>query len=135
MQIEVDFEVWKALTLRRAAESVTYNDVLRDLLELGPWAAKEAPTRGSIVAQGQGYFAVGRHLPHGTKLRARYKGRLYTGEVSDGRIITEGRTFKSLSAAARGITDTNVNGLRFWHAKRPGEEEWTLVAGLRKDVS
>jgi hypothetical protein len=31
-QIGVDFEVFKELTARRASESVTYNDVIRELL-------------------------------------------------------------------------------------------------------
>ena len=30
--IEVDFEVYKQLTVRRATEQVTYNDVIRGLL-------------------------------------------------------------------------------------------------------
>jgi hypothetical protein len=33
--LDVDFEVFKALTNRRATESVTYNDVIRELLGLG----------------------------------------------------------------------------------------------------
>ena len=34
--IEVDFEVFKALTVRRATESMTCNDVIRELLKLPP---------------------------------------------------------------------------------------------------
>ena len=132
MQIEVDFDVWKTLTALRSSESVSYNDVLRKLLKLGPAGGAGSGAAPSDTEE-QGYDAVGRFLPHGTKLQARYKGRLYVGEISRGRIITEGKTFRSLSAAAKGITATNINGLRFWCAKRPGESDWTLVTGLKRD--
>jgi hypothetical protein len=41
-----------------------------------------------------------------------------------------GKIFNSLSAAAKDITETNINGLRFWRAQLPSESRWVLVAGL-----
>ena len=32
--IEIDFDVYKALTMKRTSQEVTYNDVLRELLDL-----------------------------------------------------------------------------------------------------
>jgi hypothetical protein len=135
MQIEVDFEVWKALTLRRASEDVTYNAVLRDLLELPPLEEARPATPAKVDRKNLGYVAVGRYLPAGTKLRAKYKGITYYAEIGDGKIRSQGgKIFNSLSAAARDVTGNNVNGLRFWHAKRPADFEWTPVEALKKDV-
>ena len=36
MTIEIDFDVFKELTNRRKTENVSYNDVLRELLNLNP---------------------------------------------------------------------------------------------------
>jgi hypothetical protein len=47
--IEVDFEVFKELTNRRAAESVTYNDVIRDLLG---WKQKSGESAASHTTWG-----------------------------------------------------------------------------------
>lgn len=54
--VEVDFDVYKQLTVRRTTEDVSYNDVIRELLGLGqskPSAAKEAtgPSPGDWVAK------------------------------------------------------------------------------------
>ena len=35
-EIEIDFDVFKLLTVMRLSENMTYNDVLRKLLELDP---------------------------------------------------------------------------------------------------
>lgn len=78
-------------------------------------------------------MAAGRHLPNGTRLKATYKGREYLAEVKEGRIVSAGgKVFSSLSSAASDITNNNVNGLRFWRAYRPGDEEWVMVASFAK---
>jgi hypothetical protein len=51
--IEVDFEVFKALTARREQESVTPNDVLRGLLGLGSGAVPFRFRRQARRAQTQ----------------------------------------------------------------------------------
>jgi len=123
MQIDVDFDVWKALTARREAEAVSYNDVLREMLGLAK--------RKAVNTRTAGYSAGGRHLPNGTELKAEYKGTVYLAGIENGKILSAGgKSFGSLSAAARDITGNNVNGLRFWRAKRPGDDQWLLVAGL-----
>lgn len=135
MQIEIDFDVFKELTVRRASEQVTYNDVLRDLLGL-----KGRPSQEHLSALsgpiGAGYLAAGRLLPDGTELQVRYKGKDYQARIQSGRVVSAGgKFFKSLSAAASDVTNTNVNGLRFWRAKRPGDVTFTLVAALPQDAA
>jgi hypothetical protein len=128
MHIEIDFQVFKALTALRESESVSYNDVLRRLLTLTPHESE--PSTGE-ERKPSGYMAAGRHLPDGTQLQATYKGKEYRAEVKRGRIVSAGgKLFNSLSAAAKDITETNVNGLRFWKAQLPSDLRWVLVAGL-----
>lgn len=52
--IDVDFEVYKALTIRRETEEMTYNDVLRHLLSLGEQKSSENVTEnlGALVYKG-----------------------------------------------------------------------------------
>ena len=130
MQIEIDFELFKTLTAMRESERVSLNDVIRRLAKL-PVAATVGVETGDDTPSG--YMASGRHLPNGTALRADYKGTEYSAEIVNGRIVSKGgKLFNSLSAAAKDITKNNVNGLRFWKAKRPSDEQWILVAGIPK---
>lgn len=59
--IQIDFDVYKALTLRRASEDVTCNDVLRELLGLNV-AKKKPPSsfqslKNSFTCQGKVFSA------------------------------------------------------------------------------
>ena len=124
--IEVDFEVFKALTSRRATEEVTYNDVIRGLLEL---VARPAPR---VVPIQQGATFKGVFFPDGTLFRAVYKGQTYTAEIKNGSWIgSDGLARNSPSEAAVKITKKNWNGWRFWHCKRPGDPGWQLIDNLR----
>src|SRR6266508_5115739 len=60
-----------------------------------------------------------RNLSVGTKLYARYKGQTYTAEVIDKEggtayRLSDGREFKSPSAAGTAITEKACNGWAFW---------------------
>ena len=125
MQIEIDFDVWKALTVRRETENVSYNDVLRNLLQLKIPTQVEPLQSGDSRSGGRSFHSRGLVLPHGTKLRATYKGRSYLARIEDGEWIDDsGLKHSSPSAAARHITGSNVNGLRFWQGNRPDVEGW-----------
>lgn len=136
MQIDIDFEVYKALTSMRRAEEHAYNDVLRELLSLPPREVKVVEAVGTAVGtssavavglavKAQGLHSRGLFLPEGTELRAIYKGSEYHAVVKNGIIDNHaGDTFASPSAAAGAITETTVNGWRFWEAKRPNDLNW-----------
>lgn len=131
MQIEIDFEVYKQLTARRLHEEHSYNDVLRELLNL-PAQASEAigPSSAtpSLPGEARGFALRTGTLPDGTQLKAAYKKTEYRAEISNGRWIDEaGNEHSSPSAAASAISNTNVNGLRFWQAKRPQDRDWTRL--------
>lgn len=134
-QIDIDFEVWKELTLRRSSENVSYNDVIRELLGLSP-AASPAPGTVLFGEKPPGYSFRNLFLPDGTKLRARYKGTTYYAEIRDGRWLDHfGKEHASPSAAANNITATSVNGWRFWEARRPQDTEWRKIDALPQSQS
>jgi hypothetical protein len=128
VQIDIDFEVFKALTALRKRESHTYNDVLRELLKLGPspnQAVSETASAKGLLLRG------GLFLPDGTRLRVTYKGIEYLAEIRNGRWIDQaGTEHASPSSAAQHITRTNVNGWRFWEAKRPSDTDWRKLDAL-----
>ncbi|MGY4617255.1 hypothetical protein ACVWZ4_002482 [Bradyrhizobium sp. USDA 4472] len=122
--IEVDFDVFKELTIRRATEATTYNDVIRELLGLDKKAVVAASSGGATFK--------GAHFPEGTKFRATYKGRTYDAEIRSGVWrSSDGGTRNSPSEAAVKITGKHWNGWRFWHCLRPGDTEWQLIDQLR----
>lgn len=123
--IEVDFQVWQALTARRASKEVTENDVLRDLLGLN--SAEKAEDGGP------GWTWKGVNLPNGTELRAEYKGREYAAKIIRNEWIQGGEAMSSPSQAAYQITKGGVNGWTFWQAKTPGSNEWLMLSKIRSD--
>ena len=124
MQIDIDFEVFKALTARRRDEGHTYNEVIRELLGI-PRAADPKGNDSPPLGEKRSFESRDLSLPHGTQLRATYKGSVYTARIEDGRWIDEdGIEHGSPSAAARHITGNSVNGLRFWQGKRPTDTGW-----------
>lgn len=81
-QTDIDFEVFKELTNRRPAESVTYSDVIRDLQKL------PKPTAKSIkpLAGGSKPWVVSdTTFPVGPEFMADYIGQTYASIVKDGK--------------------------------------------------
>lgn len=141
MQIEVDFEVVKALVAKLEHEGDTYNEVIRRLLGL---SAAEAPRFGEIDLPGQpdvvatfgaptgGVWFSGVFFPDGTRFRATYKGRTFRAWIQNSSLIDEfGNIRTSPSQAASAITNTNVNGWRFWFVRRPHDEDWLRMDALK----
>jgi hypothetical protein len=68
-----------------------------------------------------------RNLAGGTKLWARYKGEVHTAEVIEVEgaqryRLSDGRQFKSPSAAGTAITGKACNGWAFWSVGEPTEQ-------------
>ncbi|MBK6854405.1 MAG: DUF2924 domain-containing protein [Burkholderiales bacterium] len=129
-QIDVDFEVFKHLTMRRETEQVSYNDVLRNLLGLNP--TKSLPAPKSPGAPVGNWTVKGVTFPAGTEFRSDYKGRLITGVVDGGALLLNGTKYDSPSAAAMAVTDSAVNGWVFWECRMPGQSAWRLIKSLRQ---
>lgn len=135
--IDVDFDVFKELTVRRAAESVTYNDVIRELLGLG--APKVNIQKTSMNApSSQDWVVKGVRFPVNTDFRATFKGRVFTGRVEGGALVVNGMRYDSPSSAAMAMTElvngtsTQANGWRFWECRLPNQSSWQLIERFRK---
>jgi hypothetical protein len=145
MKIEIDLDVYKALTSRLELESQTLNDVLREMLDLHSLVelltpqeesrqfALEAASLNARVFESStsvqgwvpGFYSRGLVLPDGTALRARYKGKEYRAKIEGSRWVDqEGGYHHSPTAAAKAVTGNSVNGWRFWEACRPGDDKW-----------
>ena len=145
MQIEIDFDVFKALTALRECEGHTYNDVLRSLLSLpkkhgnalnailsnhqleeaAKALTKSPAAANALSAFADGVWFNGVFFPNGTKLRATYKGHEHLAEIRSGQWVDDNGVVRtSPSDAASAITQTNVNGWRFWHVWHPNEQAW-----------
>ena len=133
--LEVDFDVYKAIFSRRSNESVTENDVLRELLDLGE-EVKEPQQLQTLQSHlpletRDNWLTKGVSFPAGTEFRSTYKGQLYTGRVQAGALVVNDKRFESPSSAAVAITESSVNGWRFWECKMPGKSTWQLIESLR----
>ena len=128
--IDVDFEVFKQLTIKRETEEVTYNDVIRDLL--GLQTTKGEIAQAAKMDTNNDWVVKNVRFPEGTEFRATYKGRSHLGIVRSGELVVNGQSFNSPSAAAISITENSVNGWKFWECKFPGKSSWRLIETLRK---
>jgi hypothetical protein len=139
-RIEIDFDVFKALTSLRDSEFTTYNDAIRELLVrleyLKPVKkpiAEQKPTEPPTVA----FVSKGVIFPHGTEFRAHYKGQAYMASVENGAIVfnnksLSGKRFSSFSGAATEITKRPVDGWTFWKCRMLGELSWRTCNELRR---
>ncbi len=128
--IEIDFDVYKQLTIRRTTEDVSYNDVIRELLGLGKGNVHEV--KGAVGPSPEDWVAKGVRFPAGTDFRANYKGQVQSALVERGALVLNGQCYDSPSAAAVSITGSPVNGWRFWECRLPGKSAWQLIEGLRR---
>ncbi|MFZ2540477.1 MAG: DUF2924 domain-containing protein [Gallionella sp.] len=129
--IDVDFEVFKELTVRRRSEEMTENEVLREILGLTKHTG--TPNNKAMAADigGVAWVSKGVSFPHGTEFRANYKGQQFSAIVKNGALVMNGKRFTSPSAAAVAITGNPVNGWRFWECLLPGNSKWKLAAEHR----
>ncbi len=125
--IEIDFDVFKEITRRRASADMTANDVLRELLGLPARTPGTAP----VVRDEKPWVTKGVTFPHGTEFRTTYKGQRYFALVENGALVVDGESFSSPSAAAGFITGTSINGWSFWECKMPGERTWKPISSYR----
>lgn len=143
MQIDIDFEVFKALTAQLKDERDTYNEAIRRLLTLPASDLSADPSSfepAGIAGQVQGLLGTSSGVwysnvffPDGTIFRATYKGQTYYASIREG-VWTDAFniTRTSPSDAASAISKTNVNGWKFWFVKRPHDVDWLRMDSLRQ---
>lgn len=138
--IEIDFDVYKKLFVLREAESVTFNEVLRRVLNLPTTqngldfspSGYEIPVNSGNAINEDGWTTKRVTFPVGTEFRADYQGKTVFGRVESGGLNVNGTKYTSPSAAANAVTNTSVNGWIFWECKKPQESQWKLINSLRK---
>ena len=130
--IEIDFDVFKELTMRRKTPEMTNNEVVREALGLDPTSRRVGSLNGIERSDGRPWVSKGVVFPHGTEFRATYKGQVYRAKVEEGALMYDGKRFTSPSPAAMAITGTQINGWPFWECKMPGSQRWTPIARLRE---
>ena len=130
MKIDVDFDVFKALTARRQSEQHTDSAVLRELLGLSAVAsAAPTPTNGG---DSESWTSDGVTLPNGTELRSTHKGKCYAAKIVNGQFTCDGVAYNSLSQARYAVTQTGGNGWWFWTVKKADAEGWEAIGHLRE---
>lgn len=123
-KIDIDFDVYKEITVRRATENISANDVLREVFGLPTVASK-------VEKAAEVWGTKGVEFPFGTKFRATYKGQIYQASVTGSGLVFRGESYSSPSAAAMAITEKPVNGWTFWECQLPGSDQWTVIKTLR----
>ena len=138
--IEIDFDVHKAIETERKSFSETPNQVLRRLLKIDsakPQSVVKANYQ-SELSMGKNWVGKGITLPHGSLLRAEYNGRLHEGKIVDGRWYVEGNFYTSPSGALGSVArtkngkKTSLDGWIYWEVKRPGDKDWIKINSLRR---
>ena len=129
--IEIDFEVFKALTNLRDTEKTTYNDVVRRLLKLSETKTSLVDGVSKSDAQLSAWVTKGVTFPEGTEFRASYKGETVYASVKESALLVNGEKASSPSDAARIVTGNSVNGWTFWQCRLPGESRWRGLQGMR----
>lgn len=127
--IEIDFDVYKKLTILRKAEDESYNDVLRELLDL---PSEKKSRIHQNISSNLAWEIRGVIFPHGTKFRLYYRHKYHFAEVNNGALEYNGKRFNLPSPAAIEITKNSVNGWMKWEAKYSGSERWVLINSLRR---
>jgi hypothetical protein len=126
--IEIDFDVFKEITVRRKNEKITPNDVLRELFGLEP----RQESMAGEAQSGKPWVAKGVVFPHGTEFRSSHKSQMYYARVDNGSLVLNDKKFYSPSAAAIEVTGNSVNGWVFWECKLPGKQNWQSINSLRE---
>jgi hypothetical protein len=129
--IEIDFDVYKELTVRRNTPRSTENDVIRELLGLAPVGHSDVNSdQDQKQIAGNPWAWKGVTLHDGTELRASRGGRTHKARIENGAILCNGKRYRSPSTAAGAVTGNSVNGWTFWECKIPGRD-WVPMAKLR----
>ena len=145
--IEIDWDIHRAIDAeRRGFDEAPYH-ALRRLLGLPDLAEAEIASKPTSFENkksdsnaGIPWVEDGVEIPHGSLARMSYNhGRQnFDGTFLNGKLVVNGRSYKTLSSAASDIAvtkkgrKTQLNGWLYWEVKFPGEDVWMRLEDLRK---
>lgn len=91
---------------------------------------KQADLMPETLVEDLGYRWKNLFLPHGTRIRMRYKGEYYYAEVRGDKFMYNGET-ASPSIFANRVTRSSRNAWRDLEIRRPGDDEWYVADSMR----
>lgn len=105
----------------RAMMVESNNQKVENILGSKERKKKKVSKRRSTAPKG---IEILKLIPSGTQIRGKYKGKETFATIeSDGKILLNGKSFTSLSAAGKSIINRgNVNGWLFWRYKNKNGE-------------
>ncbi len=136
-KIEIDFDIHKLIEAERKSFDEPPYVALRRLLKLPQ--PETTPKTTKTETEGRPFIEDGVSVPHGSLARMEYlRGtQVYEGRFLDGKLVVNGESYTSLSAAASSLAvtrkghKTSLNGWLYWEAKFPNETKWRKLSDLR----
>ena len=124
MNIEIDFDVFKALTLRRSTEDISYNDVLRELLGLGP---QKNPVSSALSSGHGDWVTKGVRFPTARNSALPTRVRNTTERLSlEGLLLTISVFIPLRRPPLKLLATRSMDGL-FGSAACPGKSSWQMI--------
>ena len=134
-KIDIDCVILKMIEAERQGFDEAPYIALRRLLRLPEIKQNSAAT----IEAGSGlpWTEDGVSVPHGSLARMEYLrgSQVYEGRFINGRLVVDGHSFDTLSAAASVTKDgskTSLNGWNYWQAQFPGEKKWRSLGDMRR---
>ncbi len=136
--IAIDFDIHKLIEAERRSFDEPEHCALRRLLGLSD--IEMASTSTDEIGCGLPFVEDGVSVLHGSDARMRYlrNTQLYEGKFLDGKLVVNGTSYATLSAAACDLArtkegkKTSLNGWLYWEVKFPGTSRWRKINELRR---
>lgn len=137
--IDIDFDIHKLIEAERKSFDEPPHVALRRLLGLQEDEKVLVESTREDVGEGMPFVEDGVHVPHGSWARMKYQRgkQVYDGRFLNGKLVVNGQSFPSLSAAANACAitksggKTSLNGWLYWEVKFPGESRWRALDDMR----
>lgn len=124
--IEIDFETFKEITIRRTSEAMTEGEVVRDALGLNKKNPRKFGPNPDEFWESEGVkFPIGSELEHVFR-----DGRVVNAKVVSGGLMVDGKVYSGLSPAGVATAGYQLNGWRFWYV-RNNKGRWVTADTLR----
>ena len=139
-KIEIDWEIHKLIEAERKGFDEAPYVALRRLLKLPPITLNTS--KSAAMDTGLPWRDEGVSVPHGSLARMEYLrgSQVYEGQFLNGKLVVEGQSFDSLSAAADALavtkdgSKTSLNGWNYWQVKLPNETKWRALNAMRREA-
>lgn len=138
-QISISDQNYRQLQALARPFEDTVDDVLQRLLE--NISEDSSPPQHQVASRARAssdLMTTYGPIPDGLKLRAKYKGILFTAELESGAVVFDNQRHPSLSSAAiavlhsTGSTRPTENGWRFWQYFDPEKNNWFSAVKLKQ---